>query len=434
MFYDTILSNKKRGTQGNMEIPKEFINQIKEQERNRLQEEFGVFSNEEEQARVLAYNNLKFGDIIIAKRYQTEKQRKNIPAGHGIGPFMVARVDNDSIQCFYASSNEDLLYKDVCNTIAITLGYNLTLSNKEVTTSYFDVGRLYPISLDMFIRKTGQLSKKELIKFKEVIEKYKDKKTEVSDIVIYDKKKYLVYDQDKNNIKLDLLKKCSRYSPIQINDEYYELTNSKIIINKNKKVTFIGKLSDELMKRMGIDSIKEGAIINYYNNLYYVYSADVNTINCIYVKKVGKNKKVIKPANNFILINDHYYLLRWPTVIKLSKDDNYELVEKSTNNENINDRIKRKCKKNKKTLGSNPTPGKQWIVENKYTNELFLIIKTVGENCYLIPYYDLIQGITDNISYDSKNNYKAKFILAQEMYMKYNRKFQEMEKIKILKK
>ena len=421
-----------------MEIPEVFINQIKEQEINRLQETYGSFSSKEDQAKMLEYSNLEFGDIIIAKRYQTEEQRKNIPAGHDIGPFMVASVNENSIQCFYASSKEDLLYKDSCNTIAINLGYNLTLSNKGITTSYFDVSRLCPISLNMFIRKTGQLSKKELIKFKEVIEKYKDKKTEVSDIIIYDKKKYLVYEQDKNNFKLNLLKKCSRYSPIQINDEYYELTNSKILINKNKKVTFIGKISDELMGKLGKDSITEGAIINYYNNLYYVYSADANTIYCIYAKKVGKNKKVKKPAYNYILINDHYYILHWPTVIKLSKDDNYELVEKSSNNENVIDRIKSKYKKNKKTLGSNPTPGKQWIVENKYTNELFLIIKTVGENCYLIPYYDLIQGITDNISYDSKNNYKAKFILVQEMYMKYNRKFQEMinqemEKTKVLK-
>ena len=407
-----------------MEIPDGLIEQVKQQESIKLQEEFGDTLDtlsEKEKAKILEYKNLNFGDIIIAKRYATEEEKNNIPQGHEIGPFMVASIDEGIVKCFYISSKEKLLYRDIYNTIPLNVGYNLTTSNKKTDISYVKTNETCSISLDMFKYKVGQLSKKELLKFKGIIEKYKDKKIEVYDIVIYGKKKYLVHSEENDHFKLYLLRKCCTHSSIQINDEFYELVNSQIIMAKNANVTFIGKAP--------IEKIIEGSIIEYYNHLYYVYSVTNTTLYGVYVHQINV-PKAQKIADDWIKKDDKLYKINWPTIINISSDDNYKIVSTNTNIENVESiisRVKKKYKQHKHGF----CIGKKWVVQNKYTSELYLIInKVVDDKFYLIPYIDFIRGIHDNIICDDINNYEADFIIADKLYKESSKKLGDKVKEK----
>ena len=48
--------------------------------------------------------NLKFGDIIYAKRYNTLEEKVKIKSGHENGPYIVIKIDNDKLICAYCSS------------------------------------------------------------------------------------------------------------------------------------------------------------------------------------------------------------------------------------------------------------------------------------------------------------------------------------------
>ena len=49
------------------------------------------------------YNEIKVGDIIWAKRYNNNKEKKNIRKGHLEGPFIVLKKENNNLICSYGS-------------------------------------------------------------------------------------------------------------------------------------------------------------------------------------------------------------------------------------------------------------------------------------------------------------------------------------------
>ena len=151
------------------------------------------------------YNNLTFGDIIWAKRYDDEIEMLNIPEKHREGPYIVIGREEDKLICVYGTSTFPRNFISMINTFQLTdLDYGF------VKDTFINLGKRSYISQDRFIKKMGCLNERD--------KKYFYKKIDVL-------KKYGLHNNievDYTNILLepgDIIKR--NYIIIGIDEEYY---------------------------------------------------------------------------------------------------------------------------------------------------------------------------------------------------------------------
>ena len=179
-------------------------------------------------------NNLKIGDIILAKRYKNDIEKNQINEGHQNGPFIIIKKKRNKVYALYCTSAD---YDDNDNYILLPNNYNLSKK------TYIYTSKEYEIEDNQYIRLLDKLSKDDLNKINKIIYlKGKIKKIKyrfsIGDIIKYNNNLYYVFNVNKKFLQCyTIFKKNNSKNPIIINDViyYFDLYSNKQI-KKIKKI------------------------------------------------------------------------------------------------------------------------------------------------------------------------------------------------------
>lgn len=227
------------------------------------------------------FNNLSFGDLIIAKR---NTDISKIETGHRTGPFLVIGRKDNFLECLYATSKE----KD---NVLITIKRNNCGLYKETHIT----SKVKLISINEFLSSIYSLNEQErknLIKVFYINEfgdykKFPEPHIEIGDI-IQKKCQHLIISEKEDNyitlkIEYDNVRKsyvvdCKNQSALSKNDKYKRvgflfedeikrcLEDSKNT-SKFKSDTIINRHSNEIVE----SPLKIGNLVLYKEKLFYLY-------------------------------------------------------------------------------------------------------------------------------------------------------------------
>lgn len=290
------------------------------------------------------FDSLKFGDLIIAKRYTTEEQRRKIEAGHEVGPFVVlGQGEKGNLLCFYCTGELPQDYISQVGAFYLKLS-NASLINLINKNTYVRTNRVREVTRERFIKKVGSLDdfikhqlKKQIalsqnigiIKNGDKLKKY-NIPIEAGDIIEKSNSWYLIlyFNENKKAVCLPLL----RYKTdeiITIGGRKYNVDFNKIVIlnsiKKAKRIGFVDsetqlpsllvKIEKYLKYWEEFYTIKRGSLVEYDGLLYYIYGEEGNTWLAYQVWQESYEDMVEK-----IVINQKYYCSDFKTNVKLEKE------------------------------------------------------------------------------------------------------------------
>ena len=306
---------------------------------------------------------LKDGDIIWAKRYQSDEEKNKLEVGHQESPFVIIKKDKKKVYALQCTSNPH--GKEYYRLLYYPLGrlrYNLDKN------TYINCISVYELKKIQYVENLGHLSNYDLNQLKKQLyivknkniskklileDKYLDFKIGIGDIIVQDNKKYYIYSADKKYFYTYKLRKqikknfsflinnnCysfvfDRTDKISLKSEYYldETFNSgEIEIINMYKEKFLRKV-----KSLNENILKIGSLIEYKEKLYYIYNLDNEYIYVyrVYTDNV-KNSKIIN-----IKINGGIYKTSFMSVniTKESLEKNGFNVKRYADNDEINEII-----------------------------------------------------------------------------------------------
>ena len=243
---------------------------------------------------------LKVGDIIWAKRYKNNYERSRLERGHQESPFVVIKIENGKVYCLQCTSNPHQEVK--WNILYYPLG---RLNYETRKNSYIKCLTVSELKEIQFVELIGHLSdydlnqlKKQLyilknskFKIKPKIErKYLDFKIWVGDIIEYNNRRYYIDSlNDKEFEVYQVSKKIKKDRSILINNTYYNfLFQNKEKINIHSfynlvdtfntgEIELINKYKENFhINGDSKEDLKIGSLIEYKENLYYVYDEKNN--------------------------------------------------------------------------------------------------------------------------------------------------------------
>lgn len=369
------------------------------------------------------YNNLEFGDIIWAKRYNNPKQLKKIPEGHENGPYLVIGKDKNGIKCFYGTSTEpkkEFLYYRI-----------LTLNEKSYylpKTSYINIARPTYITQDRFIKRLGHLNyddKHSLLKKIDLahkdgiyhnidIEKI-NIPLEKTDIITNGSKYYLIIEETEKNyicIEMSEDKNFSNFS-VSINGRKHYLNLDKTVsyskilepirVNFIEDTTFQNILAMKKQRQNYLEHKKEisrGSLINYNNNLYYIYG-EINDKWMTFELTEVPNSKLynisIDNKNYYTDFNNNIEISKTETNIEvITTANDYEIAKIKETKKSY---IKIKQKENKKEKQDTIEVMKPEIncgtlikYENMNAPYLYLVLTRNQDRFVVIEYNKYLEG------------------------------------------
>ena len=343
----------------------------------------GLFKNKN------LFKDIKFGDIIWGKRYDTLEEKKLIPKGHDQGPFIVIKNMGDKLLCSKGTSvkphDEYLKYnlylKDNC--------YKLTKD------TYFKINNLSLIDKNSFIKRYDSLygeDEENFVKLIKLIHKnnYQGEELNLSinvgDIITYNNKNYLVLDSKDDFICVQLDLKNYSFNNIKKID-YSNIKNistkENIIysstINDDALIYILKKYKENLKNNENKKVVQRGSILRKDNCLYYVYGEESEIWNVFEISETKLYNSIrLKINNNFYYTNFNYE--------KINKKDNFEILHLCLNEE-IDEitKIRKDYQKEKKEQDKNiKTKNLRFnvgdIIESKkFKNNRFIIIKVCNK-------------------------------------------------------
>lgn len=190
-----------------------------------------------------SYNQIKIGDIIWAKRYNSEDEMELIPEGHREGSFIVLAVQDGNLFCAQGTGIPP--YSEYSDSYFYIDDIHYTLRKP----TYFNLIKLVSIDSCSFVEKLNELKKSDLNNL------YRQ-------IKIMHK---LYYTEESKLIRLNM--------PIQVGDIIRNNNQNYIIINKNESKFLCIHLDDRI-------NFKKSSkiVINNFSNLDYskIYEIDIN--------------------------------------------------------------------------------------------------------------------------------------------------------------
>lgn len=387
------------------------------------------FFDEEASFSYDVFDSLKFGDLIIAKRYNTELQKQKIEPGHEVGPYVVlGRSEKGNLLCFKASSvcPKDYIGKNSVFALKIIDPTFMNIINKD---TYVRTTRVVEVSRDRFLIKVysfnefllKKLKKRialnrelDIIKNADRVKKY-DVQIEAGDIIEKSGLWYLILYFDENNeaLCLPLLRKNTNET-INIGERSFNVDFNRIVKLKSiasvKRVGFVdndkqleallAKIRKYLKYKAEYYTIKRGSLIEFEGLLYFIYGEEGNAWLAHQVWRENINSRLEK-----IVINQEYYYLDFKKFACLEKDiAKYKIVALASEREidyykklkkyNLSKRS-RKDKK-KKTLT------KSFIKIGSYVRRFF------NGEYYLVVWRnnDIVVVVDENDIYTKKYNFK----------------------------
>lgn len=264
-------------------------------------------------------NDLSFlnvGDIIWARRYQNLTEKNNIKIGHQESPYVIIKKTKDKVYGLQCTSNphQEIKWKMVY--------YPLGRLNYEMRkNSYINCLQEYELKEIQFVETIGHLSEYDLNQLKKqlyilinsnfkrkpkVEVKYLDYKIGIGDVIYQNNNRYYIYSSDDKNFYAYRLRKNAKKSmSIQINNSYYSfIFNFLETIKKKSKydlidtfnsgeIEIINNFKKNLLEEVkNGKSLRVGAVIDYKNNMYYVYDENEENIFMyqIYTSKIKEPK------------------------------------------------------------------------------------------------------------------------------------------------
>jgi len=236
---------------------------------------------------------INVGDIIWAKRYNSEGEMNLIPDGHREGPFVVMGINKDGLICSKGTSttpNEENKEKY----------FELYNRNHELNKStYFKLNDLVIINESTFIKKLDQLTQEEKNKF---FRKYKlnnrfyyninNNKTDfelymqIGDIFLVHNTKYIVLDIDGDKLtvlpieKDKYIRNISDVKELDYNKiKEIKCSNYYIILSclTDQTLSFaLKRLKEHLEFNENEKITQRGSVIEKDNKYYYVYGEEGN--------------------------------------------------------------------------------------------------------------------------------------------------------------
>ena len=300
--------------------------------------------NEESQLKKLL-DEIEIGDIIWAKRYKTEEEKKAIPKKHKEGPFVVVDKCQSGVVCCYGTSiypeNHQSKYFELDNG-----DYNL----KKKT--FFRLHNLYIIDDKSFVKKLDKLTENDMKKLLKQLKVnhgnyYKINKKnhqiyipfEIGDLINYNVN-YLIIDIIKDKFLCIRIDKSNTYLKNNLKfDDLKNLDYSKIVlIDIKEKISYISKISDnELLyvlknQKEYINNCENrktpqrGSVISKDNKYYYIYGEEGQDWLIFEISKTQNTDF------DLILLNNNQFYTNYKGE-KINKKDNYEVLLLATTSE-----------------------------------------------------------------------------------------------------
>lgn len=369
---------------------------------------------------------LNVGDIIWARRYQTEEEKEKIRKGHRESPYVVIKKTKTKVYALQCTSNP---HQEIKWNM---LYYHLGRLNYELDkNSYISCLSVYELKEIQFVEMIGSLNeydlnqlKKQLyilinsdVKIKPNIEKkYLDFKVGIGDIILYKGTRYYINSiNDKEYETYRLRKNIKKGKSILINNTYYSFIFEKQEIIKikakyelvdtfntgeieminNYKSSYLKRLEDKIFRK----SLRVGAIIEYNDNMFYVYDEDDEFL---FVYRIFFNSVSEKGMADVLVKNGVFRTFFNTSKIKKEKlKENGYRIRRCASNEEIeynsmifklpkNQRIKMRKELhnyNSKRKIDDFVP--MVILKNKNNNKYYLILSREGNVIEIVNINDM---------------------------------------------
>lgn len=260
---------------------------------------------------------LEVGDIVLAKRYETEEEMLKIEEGHRVSPYIIINKRFKRVYALECTTSKKIDYPGLKKIeFKKKKGYN---TSKD---GYIFVGKLELLNKNRFLNKLGKLDdedKNRIYKSMYLVNKiyYKindinAKKLkfyyEVGDIIEYNDHLYYVYEIDKKYYYLISVYATSRgYNRVKINNIWYSIDFDAITkISVNNKIKLINIADSDMRKHIerylhenmnkGNDSnvLCRGKLVKYEGVFYYIYGEyqDKLLLYKVYLDKDAKNDMI----------------------------------------------------------------------------------------------------------------------------------------------
>lgn len=394
-----------------------FLEPVEEEKEETLIGEV-VEEKKEEHISSSTFDGIKVGDIILARRYQTEEEMQNLPFGHREGPYIVIKKDGDKVLSIKGTGKNPL---DKWPTFEpfkyVTFPENSYFLFK---TTYFNLLNTKWVEASQFIKKTAHLTVHDL---NEVYRKLEQVFTNNSyqfdnftkedipkiayyhgDVILLGKSLFYIYEINERNATVIPLKRKKEASPIiTINNRSYtyDLHNSMIIKCKNirnlygivdwKQVKRIHDEKERLDNReFIISNIERGSVISYQDKKYYIYGMESYQYQAfeIFEDDIELQKIVIEETPFYTNFSSELLIsMKETSIVGLYKATEKEKDEISNQRKVYKKTIKNQTKTQaKKQEISYPKIQEKKIIKIKGTLEKYIVLVRKGNDIWCCPY------------------------------------------------
>ena len=111
------------------------------------------------------FDELLPGDIIWAKRYTSELEKKNIESGHEIGPYIVIKKTSKNLYAIMCTSSNN----NLTNYLKVEVEFDNPLFYNKEKISFINFNYIEDIKSERFIYKLGEINKNEFNKIKKIL-------------------------------------------------------------------------------------------------------------------------------------------------------------------------------------------------------------------------------------------------------------------------
>lgn len=255
---------------------------------------------------------LDVGDIVLAKRYETEEEMLKIEEGHRVSPYIVIRKRFKRVYALECTTSKKINYPGLKKIeFKKKNGYNISKN------AYIYVGKLELLNKNRFLNKLGKIDKedknriyKSIYLVNKIYYKVNDINAkrlkfyyEVGDIIKYNKQDFYIYEIDKSYYYL-IQVHATRKGIYKINGISYSInfngikkipikSKVKLInITDNDMKKYVDRyLYENMNKNNNSNVLCRGKLIKYENNFYYIYGEyqDKLLLYKVYLDKYAKS-------------------------------------------------------------------------------------------------------------------------------------------------
>lgn len=386
-------------------------------------------------------NNISFGDVILAKRYTSDREKEIFEKGHETGLFVVVSREGSNLVCCYCTSVEG-------KRGFFQLGEDHAIFNNKKT--FTSVRQIRIIDDYSFMRKVGSLcirDRQKIInrfnsnaifyKCGDIVKKIDladETKISVRDIIKINDNYYLVIMEDKNYKKLLKINNYDEgnylidFNEVDIDYDAFIIKNRsdfhyvntiprrQFLIIMKEFYNYRNRLN-ELKDAYDSKALKRGYIIKYNDKLYYVFNVIGNVANVFEI--INDSEGILLNGNNYKTIYDNEINVNISSneydVIDIVSDKDMDMISNDRKRyftkKKYEDR-RENSKKVKEKRAHNFNIG-DIIENNSIFGMKFIVIGIYEDILITISLYNFIED--NKIVYREFSNYNGALCLSEKI-------------------